>query len=311
MQLADLCIFTEPQQGASYETLLAVAQRAENVGFGGFFRSDHYLVMGSSSGLPGPTDAWVTLGGLARETSRIRLGTLVTPVTFRAPGLLAISVAQVDSMSHGRVEFGIGAGWYEAEHTAYGFEFPPTPQRFDDLEDQLAIIEGMWNTPVGETFNYFGKVHSVTNSPGLPKPVQHPLPIIMGGGGATRTPALTARYASEYNVAFAPLSAFVERKQRVEAACAAIGRDRPLRYSVAIVACTGATEADVVRRAAAIGRAAAELRENGAAGSAEEAATTLRSFIDAGAQRIYLQILDVSDLDHLDFIAHEVAPLLG
>ena len=310
MQLSDLFIFTEPQQGASYDTLLALAQRAEALGFGGFFRSDHYLVMGGRSGLPGPTDAWVTLGGLARETSTIRLGTLVSPVTFRAPGLLAISVAQVDQMSGGRVELGIGAGWYEAEHTAYGFDFPDTPTRFDNLTDQLAIIDGLWNTPVGETFSYTGTVHSVSNSPGLPKPVQRPLPIIIGGSGPTRTPALAAQYATEYNVAFHSLDTFIARKQRVEAACTAVDRQRPLRYSMALVVCAGATEADVVRRAAAIGQEPGELRENGAAGSAEETAATIRSFVDAGAERIYLQVLDVSDLDHLDFIAGEVAPLL-
>jgi F420-dependent oxidoreductase-like protein len=311
MELSDLCIFTEPQQGASYDTLLRLAQRAELLGFGGFFRSDHFLVMGGGSGLPGPTDAWVTLGGLARETSTIRLGTLVTPITFRGPGLLAVSVAQVDQMSNGRVELGIGAGWYEAEHSAYGFDFPAAPGRFDDLEDQLAIIEGMWNTPVGDTFSYTGKVHSVANSPGLPKPVQNPLPIIMGGGGPKRTPALTARYASEYNVGFRSVATFIECKQRVDAACVAIGRDRPMRYSLAIVACTGATETDVARRAAAIGRTPEQLREDGVAGSAEEAAHTIRAYIDAGCDRIYLQILDLSDLDHIEFIANEIAPLLA
>jgi len=311
MQLSDLCIFTEPQQGASYDTLLAVAQRAEALGFGGFFRSDHYLVMGDSGGLPGPTDAWLTLGALARETSTIRLGTLVSPVTFRAPGLLAISAAQADQMSGGRIELGIGAGWYEAEHAAYGFDFPTTVERFDRLADQLAIIDGLWNTAAGKTFSYAGTVHSVTDSPGLPKPVQQPLPIIMGGGGPTRTPALSARYAAEYNVAFRPLQTFVERKQRVEAACEAIERHRPMRYSVALVACVGATEAEIARRAEAIGQGPAHLRENGAAGSPEQAAATIRTFVDAGAERIYLQILDLSDLDHLDLIANEVAPLLA
>lgn len=311
MQLTDLCIFTEPQQGATYDTLLAVAQRTEALGFGGFFRSDHYLKMGGVTGLPGPTDAWVTLGGLARETSRIRLGTLVSPITFRGPGLLAISVAQVDQMSGGRVELGIGAGWYEAEHKAYGFPFPDAGRRFDDLTDQLAIIDGLWNTPDGETFTYTGPVHSVADSPGLPKPVQSPMPIIIGGSGTTRTPALAARYASEYNVAFSSVDTFVERKQRVEAACAAISRHRPISYSAALVVCAGATEADVSRRAAAIGRESDELRRNGAAGSAEETAAAIRAFTDAGAQRVYLQVLDLSDLDHLDFIAGEVAPLLG
>ncbi len=311
MQLTDLCIFTEPQQGASYDTLLAVAQRAESLGFGGFFRSDHYLAMGQSSGLPGPTDAWVTLAGLARETSTIRLGTLVSPVTFRSPGLLAISVAQVDQMSRGRIELGIGAGWYEAEHFAYGFDFPEVAKRFDGLADQLAIIEGLWNTPAGETFSYTGTVHSVTDSPGLPKPVQQPLPIIMGGGGPSRTPALSARYATEFNTAFHSLSVFAERKQRVDAACAVIDRKHPIRHSIALVACVGATEADVDRRAAAIGLTSTQAREKGAAGSPEETAATIRAFVDAGAERVYLQILDLSDLDHLDIIANEVAPLLA
>jgi F420-dependent oxidoreductase-like protein len=311
MLLSDLCIFTEPQQGATYDTLLALAQRAEALGFGGFFRSDHFLKMGGVSGLPGPTDAWVTLAGLARETSTIRLGTLVSPVTFRTPGLLAVSVAQVDQMSGGRIELGIGAGWYEPEHRAYGFDFPPPPARFDDLTDQLAIITGMWGTPIGETFSYTGKVHSVTDSPGLPKPVQQPVPVVMGGGGAKRTPALTAQYAAESNVGFAPVTTFAERKARVEAACAAINRQRPMRYSVALVVCAGRTEADIERRAAAIGRDPAELRKDGIAGSAEEAAAAIRRYEDAGAERVYLQVLDLSDLDHVDFIANEVAPLLA
>lgn len=311
MQLSDLCIFTEPQQGASYDTLLAVARRAEALGFGGFFRSDHYLAMEESNGLPGPTDAWVTLAGLARETSTIRLGTLVSPVTFRSPGLLAISVAQVDHMSGGRIELGIGAGWYGAEHSAYGFDFPEVAKRFDSLTDQLAIIDGFWNTPVGEAFSYTGTVHSVTDSPGLPKPVQRPLPIIMGGGGPTRTPALSARYATEFNTAFHSLSEFSERKQRVDAACAAISRKHPIRHSMALVACVGETEADVDRRAAAIGLTSTQARKRGAAGSPEEAAVTIRAFADAGADRVYLQILDLSDLDHLDIIANEVAPLLA
>jgi F420-dependent oxidoreductase-like protein len=309
--LTDLHIFTEPQQGASYDTLLAIAKRTEALGFGGFFRSDHFLSMGGASGLPGPTDAWVTLAGLARETSRIRLGTLVSPVTFRGPGLLAISVAQVDQMSGGRVELGIGAGWYEAEHLAYGFDFPEAAKRFDNLTDQLAILDGLWKTPAGETFSYTGSVHSVNDSPALPKPAQEPVPIIIGGGGPTRTPALAARYASEYNVAFTPVETFTKRKQRVEAACAAIDRQRPMRYSAALVVCAGATEADVERRAASIGRESAELRRVGAAGSADETAATIRRYVDAGAERIYLQVLDLSDLDHLDLIADAVAPLLA
>jgi F420-dependent oxidoreductase-like protein len=311
MQLADLRIFTEPQQGATYDTLLAVAQRTEALGFGAFFRSDHYLKMGDVSGLPGPTDAWITLAGLARDTSTIRLGTLVSPVTFRSPGLLAISVAQVDQMSGGRVELGLGAGWYEAEHTAYGFDFPSTGARFDSLTDQLAIVDGMWSTPIGQTFSYSGSAHSVVESPGLPKPVQSPLPIVIGGGGKAKTPALAARYAAEFNLPFRPLDAFVEQCGRVRAACDAIERTRPLIYSAALIVCAGRDEAEVARRAAAVGREPAELRENGAAGTPDEVAATIRRWAEAGAERMYLQVLDLDDLDHLDLIATEVAPLLA
>lgn len=185
----DLRIFTEPQQGASYDQLLAVARTAEECGYGAFFRSDHYLKMGSVSGLPGPTDAWVTLAGLARDTERIRLGTLLTAATFRLPGPLAISVAVVDAMSGGRVDLGLGAGWFEEEHTAYGIEFPPVVERFDRLEEQLEIITGLWDTPEGETFSFSGRHYRLESSPALPKPAQRPHPpIIVGGHGLRRTP---------------------------------------------------------------------------------------------------------------------------
>jgi F420-dependent oxidoreductase-like protein len=310
MDITDLVIFTEPQQGGSYDTVLAVAQRAEALGFGAFFRSDHYLVMGSGSGLPGPTDAWITLAGLARDTSTIRLGTLVTPVTFRHAGVLAISVAQVDQMSGGRVELGIGAGWYAEEHASNAIPFPPTGDRFDSLTDQLAIIHGMWSTPEGERFNYSGTAHSVVDSPGLPKPVQDPLPIVMGGKGTKRTPALAAQYAAEFNLPFPTVEYFIEQTDRVRAACDAAGRTRPMKYSAALVVCAGADEAEAARRAKAIGRDLDELRVNGAAGTPDEVAAAIRKFADAGAERMYLQVLDLDDLDHIDLIAAEVVPLL-
>ena len=311
MQLADLRIFTEPQQGATYGQLLAVARRAEQLGFGAFFRSDHYLAMGGSDGLPGPTDAWVTLGGIARETSTIRLGTLVTSMTFRFPGPLAISVAQVDDMSGGRVELGLGAGWYREEHEAYGIPFPPLGERFERLEEQLEIITGLWSTPVGELFESPGGHYPVTASPGLPKPVQSPLPIVIGGGGPRKTPALAARFASEFNTPFVPRDFFTAQCDRVRAACESIDRDpATMVYSAALVVCCGADEADVERRAAAIGREPSELRQNGAAGTPVEVAATIRDWAAAGADRIYLQVLDLDDLEHLDLIAGEVAPLL-
>src|ERR1700733_8674503 len=172
----NLRIFTEPQQGASYDTLLRVAKAAEDLGFDAFFRSDHYLKMGDVSGLPGPTDAWITLAGLARETSRIRLGTLMSPATFRFPGPLAISVAQVDQMSGGRVEFGFGAGWFDAEHAAYAIPFPSLKERFDRYAEQLAVLTRLWETPLGKKFSYADTYYTVTASPGLPKPVQQPRP---------------------------------------------------------------------------------------------------------------------------------------
>src|SRR5436190_16345493 len=202
-------IFTEPQEGASYDDQLAIARLAEELGFDAYFRSDHYINFFAADGRPGPTDAWTTLAGLARDTTRLRLGTLVSPITFRLPGPLAISVAQVDAMSGGRVELGLGAGWNDREHAAYGIPFPGTGERFDQLEEQLAVITGLWATPEGEQFSYPGDHYTIEASPALPKPTQRPgPPIIIGGFGPQRTPHLAARYASEFNVAFAPPDSF-------------------------------------------------------------------------------------------------------
>jgi len=308
LQLADLRIFTEPQQGASYDDLLAVALRAEELGFGAFFRSDHYLTMGVGDGLPGPTDAWVALAGLARDTSTIRLGTLVSSATFRLPGPLAVSVAQVDQMSGGRVDFGLGAGWFAAEHEAYGIPFPKLGERFDRLEEQLDIITGMWATPVGETYDNPSGHYPVVNSPALPKPHAGPPPIIIGGGGPKRTPALAAKFAAEFNTPFVSREFFTQQRGRVRAACETIDRDpNDLVYSAALIVCCGADEAEVARRAASIGREPSELRENGLAGTPGEVAERIRSWRDAGAERIYLQMMDLDDLDHLNLIAHDVA----
>lgn len=305
----ELRIFTEPQQGASYDELLAVAKAAEDNGFAAFFRSDHYLKMGDAGGLPGPSDAWITLAGLARDTSRIRLGTLVSPITFRHPGPFAVSVANVDAMSDGRVELGIGAGWYEAEHSAYGIPFPPLGARFEMLEEQLAIITGMWATPVDETFTFRGKHHNVIDSPSLPKPVQSPVPIVIGGGGPKRTPRLAATYGAEYNLPFAPIDFLAKQCDRVRAACESIGRDpSTITYSAAQVVCCGVDDPEIERRAKAIGREVAELRINGAAGTPAEVVERLRSFAAIGVERIYLQVLDITDLDQLALIASEVMP---
>jgi len=299
----DLRIFTEPQQGASYDQLLRLARAAEDAGYDAFFRSDHYLAMGDRDGLPGPTDAWVTLGGLARETTRLRLGTMVTAATFRLPGVLAIQVAQVDAMSGGRVELGIGTGWFEAEHAAYGIPFPPLGERFDRLEEQLEIITGLWGTPVGERFSYAGEHYQLADSPALPKPVQSPLPVIIGGGGARRTPALAARYAAEFNMPFASVEETGAQFSRVREVAT-----RPLVYSAAQVLCCGKDEAELRRRAAAIGRDVAEVRASGIAGTPAECVDRIGRFAELGATRLYLQTLDVDDLDHVDLVAAEVMP---
>ncbi len=318
----DLRIFTEPQQGATYDDLLAVARATERLGFDGFFRSDHYLSM-SRPGLPGSTDAWTTLAGLARETSRIRLGTLVSSVTFRHPGILAIQVAGVDQMSGGRVELGLGAGWFAREHEAYGIPFPA--KRFDILVEQLELVTGMWQTPVGETFTYAGTHHALTESPALPKPVQTAavrdgarvpgatsVPVIVGGNGPTRTPALAARFATEFNVPFPEIAEIPEVFGRVRAACEAIGRPTDdLVYSTALVLCVGADDAEVARRAAAIDRDPGELRAHGVAGTVAEVVDRIGALRDAGVQRLYLQTLDLHDLDHLELVAAEVAPRVG
>jgi len=308
----DFRVFLEPQQGATYDDQLAVAQAAESLGFSAFFRSDHYLAM-SGDGQPGPTDSWVTLAGIARETSSIRLGTLVTSATFRYPGPLAISVAQVDAMSAGRVEFGIGAGWFEDEHRAYAIPFPGLGERFDRLEEQLDIITGMWATPLGETFDYAGSHYSVSNSPAMPKPVQQPHPpIIVGGGGPKRTPALAARFAAEFNLAFPTLDFAGVQLGRVRAAMDEAGRAADdIIYSAAFAVCAGRDAAQVAKRAEAISRDIDELRTNTPlAGTPAEIVDQLGPFAEAGVQRVYLQLLDTSDLDHLELFASEVMPQL-
>jgi F420-dependent oxidoreductase-like protein len=309
----DFRVFVEPQQGATYGDQLAVAQTAEAAGYSAFFRSDHYLAM-AGDGLPGPTDSWVTLGGIARETSTIRLGTMVTSATFRHPGVLAISVAQVDEMSGGRVDLGIGAGWFEAEHEAYAIPFPPLGERFERLTEQLEILTGLWTTPAGETFDYTGAQYSIKDSPALPKPAQSPHPpIIIGGGGPKRTPALTAKFAAEFNIAFVDLDTLKTQYGRVAAAVADAGRaPDSLIYSAAFVVCAGRDDAEIANRAAAIGREVDELRGSSPlVGTPAEIADKLDAFAEAGVQRVYLQVLDQSDLDHVEFFAGEVISQLG
>ncbi|MFJ6985964.1 MULTISPECIES: LLM class F420-dependent oxidoreductase [unclassified Streptomyces] len=306
----DLRIFTEPQQGATYDTLLTVAKATEDLGFDAFFRSDHYMKMGDVDGLPGPTDAWITLAGLARETRRIRLGTLMTAATFRLPGVLAIQVAQVDQMSGGRVELGLGAGWFAEEHEAYGIPFPE--EKFGRLEEQLEIVTGLWGTETGKTYDFDGTHYRLKNSPALPKPAQARVPVLIGGHGATRTPRLAARYADEFNMPFSSVADTERQFGRVRAAAEKAGRPADaLTYSNALVVCVGRDDQEVARRAAAIGREVDELKENGLAGSPAEVVDKIGRYAEVGATRFYLQVLDLDDLDHLELISAQVQSQLA
>jgi F420-dependent oxidoreductase-like protein len=301
---------TEPQFGASYDDQLRVALHAEELGFEGFFRSDHYVTMRSDLGLPGPTDAWATLAGLAVQTSKLRLGTMVTSATFRLPGPLAITVAGVDHMSHGRVELGLGAGWFEREHDAYGIPFPPVQERFDRLEEQLAIITGLWRTPVGEHFDFAGTYYRLAESPALPKPAQTPgPPVIIGGHGKVRTPRLAATFADEFNVPFSSLDDTRAQVERVREASRALGRTstgrRPLVLSAAQTIACGRTESEARNRAENIGTAPPLF------GTPNQVVDQIGRFAELGMTRLFLQILDLADLAHLDVIASQVAPQLG
>ncbi|MEV8239921.1 LLM class F420-dependent oxidoreductase [Microbacterium testaceum] len=306
----EYCLFTEPQQGFSYDDQLAFARSAEKHGLDGFFRSDHYLRMGEGDPRPGPTDAWTTLAGLARETSRIRLGTLVSSVTYRVPGILAIQVAQVDAMSGGRAELGLGTGWFEREHAAYGIPFPA--KRFDLLEEQLAIVTGLWATPDAETFTFEGDHYRLDEAPALPKPAQERVPVIVGGGGPKRTPALAARYATEFNIGFVAEDVVAEKFAVVRAACEDIDRDpASLKLSVALPTIVGADDAEIERRLAAIGQSREQF-DNGAniIGTPDEVIEKVGRLRDLGASRVYFQLLDLRDVDHADQIGTDVVPHL-
>ncbi|AYF31623.1 TIGR03560 family F420-dependent LLM class oxidoreductase [Micromonospora sp. BL1] len=308
-------VFTEPHRGADYDDQLRFARLVEETGFEGFFRADHYRAMGDEPALPGPTDAWLTLAALARETSRIRLGTLVTSATFRLPGPLAVMVAQVDRMSGGRVELGIGAGWYEREHTAYGIPFPPVSERFDRLAEQLEIVTGLWRTPPDETYSFTGEHYRLVDAPALPKPVQQPgPPVIVGGRGPKRTPDLAARYADEFNMPFKSVAETAAAYERVREACDRAGRDAsgraPLTLSAGIVVAIGRTDAEAQRRAAPLHVTSALPPEDPVVGSPAQLVERIGEFAAIGATRVHLRLIDFDDLDHVELIAAEVLPRL-
>ncbi len=311
----DLRIFTEPQQGASHADLLAVARATRDGGFSAFFRSDHVMAIGVD-GLPGPSESFVNLGAIAAQVPDIRLGTMVTSATFRHPSMTAIAAATVDDISGGRMELGIGTGWFQAEHSAYGLDFGASfGERFDRLTEQLEIITGMWATPVGRTFDHTGRFYSLADAPGLPKPRQTDaagrthLPIIIGGKGPKRTPALAARFADEYNAAFCDLPVITRQYALVRRACEAAGRDPgSLVYSAAHTLFVGADETEFARRAAAMGRTPEQARESPLAGTVDQVLETLGHWASAGVQRVYLQVLNLADLDQIALVAREILP---
>ncbi|WP_413804425.1 TIGR03560 family F420-dependent LLM class oxidoreductase [Streptomyces sp. OE57] len=309
----DARVFVEPQEGSTYEALHASATVAEACGFSGFFCSDHYVSQGGGRGLPGPCDAWTVLAGLSRETISIRLGTLVSPATFRSPGQLAVISAQVDAMSGGRIELGLGAGWCADEHMACGIPFPSGRERFARLEEQLDILTAWWSLPAGQSLSYSGRHYQLTNSPALPKPVRPSgLPLILGGRGNRRTVQLAARFATEYNVPFTDAAQARDLFRRFDHACAHYGRDpRRLERSVVVNICCGETSAELNRRQLLVQGLRGAYRPDGVCwGKPGDVVDQVSAYAEAGAGRIYLQFLDLFDTDHLKLVATEVLPRL-
>jgi F420-dependent oxidoreductase-like protein len=304
-------LMTEPQQGLSYEEILALARTAEEAGFEAYFRSDHYASFPGEGGLP-TTDAWATLAGLARETQRIRLGTLVSPVTFRLPGNIAKVIQTVDEMAGGRIEAGFGAGWNEAEHAQLGIPFPPLGERYDMLEEQLAIIHGLWTEPDG--WSYSGAHWQVRDSRRHGEIARggrrHPH-VILGGKGGPRMASLVARYADEFNLNSASPDDVPGAYGRVRDACASVGRDPDeLVYSAMTGVLVGETESElrmrVVDQLAALGQSAsdgdawlAERRARWVMGTPDEARDRVAALERQGVQRVMLQDFLPRDLDHV------------
>jgi F420-dependent oxidoreductase-like protein len=309
-----LCLMIEGQEGVTWAQWSALAAACEEHGFEGLFRSDHYLsVMGRPD--RGSLDAWTTLGALAAITSRIRLGTLVSPATFRHPSVLAKSAATVDHVSDGRVELGIGAGWLEAEHRAYGFPFAALRRRMDVMAEQMEIVARSFED---EPFSFEGEHYTLDELDALPKPVQRPRPpIIVGGSGGRRSLALAARWADEYNTFSGSLDQVRQRRDAFAETWKKAGRDPDaFRFSVMVSVVVGADEGElrdrVGRLAELRGRPAAEtldsVRASGVAGTVDEAAERLRELEAAGAQRVMLQHLLHDDIDAVELIGRELIP---
>jgi F420-dependent oxidoreductase-like protein len=319
-----LRVLLEPRYGATYQQILAMARAAEEAGFDAFFRSDHYLGIDVTDASYAPTDSWTTLAGLAVQTQRIRIGTLVTASTFRHPGPLAVAVATVQAMSGGRAELGIGAAWYEREHESFGIPFPPVGERFDRLEEQLAILTGLWDTPPGESFSFHGKHYQVEDCVNFPAlgpggsatgadgtgPGGRRPRLIIGGAGPRRSPALAARFADEYNCGLPDGAA--GRLANFRRICAESGRDpASVRQSTALPVCCGSTAGEAQRRAAALGEAGARLLSMGVIGTPAEVVARAEELARAGADTLYFHVYDGADTDHIRLLGAEVLPQMA
>jgi F420-dependent oxidoreductase-like protein len=299
-----LRILLEPHHGATYAQILALATAAEEAGFDAFFRSDHYLGIDAGDQAYQPTDSWTTLAGLAVQTSRVRIGTLVNASTFRLPGQLAVEVATVDQMSGGRAELGIGAAWYEREHQYFGIPFPALGERFDRLEEQLAIITGIWDTPPGQRFSYDGKYYQVQDCASIPRWTSRPK-IIIGGAGAKKTPTLAARYADEFNGALGLEVA--DRYANFRRICEEAGRDpAQVRLSATLPVAIGADAADLQRRLDSLGEPGARLLAAGVTGYADDVLPVLENLAGQGADTVYFHVYGAADVAHIHLLGSEV-----
>jgi F420-dependent oxidoreductase-like protein len=301
-------VLMEPRHGATYDRIVAMAKATEEAGFDAFFRSDHYLGIDATDPDYLPTDSWTTLGGLARETSTVKLGTLMTAGTYRNPANLAIAVASVDQMSNGRIILGIGTGWYEREHHAFGIPFPPIGERFDRLNEAMQIIHGLWETPPGQTFSFEGRFWQLEDCANFPALVQKPRPeIVIGGTGPRRTPLMAARHADEFNSGGGKGSR--ERFENVRRICEEIGRDpATLRMSATYQVICGTTREEAQQRLARLGPPGERMLANGVVGTPSEVTAALQDLADQGCEIVYLHIFDIDDLDHLRLIGAEVVP---
>jgi F420-dependent oxidoreductase-like protein len=300
-----LRILLEPHHGATYAQILALARAAEEGGFDAFFRSDHYLGIDANDLGYQPTDSWTTLAGLARETERIRLGTLVTASTFRLPGQLAVEVATVDQMSGGRAELGIGAAWYELEHQYFGIPFPLLGERFNRLEEQLAILTGIWDTEPGERFSYRGRHYEVRDCASIPRWASRPK-IIVGGAGAKRTPELAAKYADEFNGALG-LDLRMRYANFKRVCGEVVGRDpAELRYSATVPTCIGRDAGDLERRKESLGEPGARLLAAGVTGYAGDLIRVIEDLAGQGADTVYFHVFGPSDVAHIELLGEQV-----